>query len=135
MTGITGKFGRVVTVISAVSVGHELRRWMINDTGDEVEMDGFDKTPNALSQYRKNIEIGLVGGTLDVVGRHNHDKKPYPYFYVGRAFSGSDYIFCGITSAVGFTVTGKITAVTPTQDLPTGADFGFKLFIEGISFA
>ena len=131
MTGITGKFGRVSSIIASVQVEHELRRWQMTETGDQVEMDGFAKTANALGQYRKNIEVGLVGGTARCTGRWNNSKKPYPYFFVGREFAGgTDYVLLGITSTVGFTCTGKITNVTPSQDLPTGADFEFELFIE-----
>lgn len=135
MTGITGKYGRVASIISSVQVNHEFSNWSISDTGDEVPMDGFDKTPNALGQYRKNIEIGLVGGKAKIRGRWNSAKTPYPYFYVGRYFGDGDTIFLGVTSAVGFTIVGKVTAVTPSSDLPTAADFEFEVFIEAITFA
>lgn len=135
MVGVTGKYGRLASIIGGVQVNHEFSNWSITDTGDQVPMDGYEKTPNSLGQYRKNIEIGLVGGTVKFKGRWNTAKTPYAVFYVGREFNNGAALFCGITAAVGFTITGKVVAVTPSDELTSAADFEAEVFIEAIGFA
>lgn len=103
-------------------------------------MDGYDKTANSLGQFRKNIAIGLVGGTATISGRWSRSVAPYPYFYAGKEFldptnnQTGNYLFLGNDETIGFYVWGKVVSSKPKNELTGGADFEFEFFIEGITF-
>lgn len=130
MTPLAGKLARLTTVISGTTVQHEFTDWALSINGDVIDVDGFEKTADADGSYWKSILIGLVGGEVDFEGRYNSAKTPTTSFKPSYAYTS---LFCGLTSAIGFTLTGKCTQIGASTNVKDAGKVKGKFFVEGVT--
>lgn len=129
MTGIAGKLGRVETVVSAVTTDHEFTDWMLGLETDIVEMDGFEKTADADSQYWKNGIAGLNGGESNMKGRWNTAKRPTIAFRPGIA---PTTLSLGLNlSSVFFVIPTIFRRIRASTNVKQAADFEADTFVNG----
>lgn len=129
MTGIAGKLGRFETIISAATVDHEFSDWMLGLEADIVEMDGFEKTADADSNYWKNGLAGLCGGDASVRGRWNTAKRPTIGLRPG--ITPTTVTFGLNLSTVCFVVPSIIRKIEATQNVKEAANFTATIFVNG----
>ncbi len=131
MTAVAGKIGRFTTIISAATVQHEFEDWKLRLENDLIPVPGFEMTADADSQYWIPYIAGLNTGQADYEGSWNTAKNPTTSFKSGK----SDYtsIFLGISTAVGFTCTGKNKSISPSQNVKQAGKFAGVFQIEGVT--
>lgn len=130
MTPLAGKLARLQTVIAGVTVNHEFSDWSLSINGDVIDADGFEKPADADGNYWKSILIGLVGGEVDFEGRYNSAKTPTASFKPSTSYTS---LFCGLTSAIGFRLTGKCTQIGVSTSVKDAGKVKGKFFVEGVT--
>jgi hypothetical protein len=131
MTPLAGKLGRLRTVISATTVDHEFENWNLGLSAEMVEVNGFEKTADADSNYWNSYLVGLCTGEANYSGKWNTAKNPVTSFKPGLATYTS--LYCGLTSAVGFTLTGKNKSIKASTNVKQAGLFEGVFVVEGVT--
>lgn len=131
LTPIAGKLGRVTTVISATTVQHEFEDWQMELRSNMIPVNGFEKTADADSAYWENYLSGLNTGRVNLSGWFNTAKLINASFKAGK----SDYtsLFCGMSTMVGFTLTGKCESINASQNVAQAGRCGVVWLVEGVT--
>ncbi len=133
MTPLAGRLARLQTVISATTVAHEFEDWDLTLNSNLIPVPGFEIAADGDGNTFNKYLAGLVDGEANFNGRMNSAKNPTASFKPGVAHTYTS-LFCGYTSAIGYTLTGKskgIRAGTRVQDAGT---FGGSFQIEGVTY-
>ncbi len=131
LTPIAGKLGRLQTVISAATVAHEFEDWRLELRCNMIAVNGFEKTADGDSAMWENYLAGLNTGRVNYEGWFNTAKLGNTSFKAGK----SDYtsLYCGFTTAVGFTMTGKNESINAGTNVAQAGKFGGVWLVEGVT--
>lgn len=133
LTALHGKTGRLQSVISGpTSVNHEFEDWDLSLEAEMVEVNGFEKSADSDGNYWNSYLVGLNSGLANFAGRHNTSKNPTSSFKPGSAYTYTS-LFCGISSSVGFTVTGKCKSIGSDQKFKGVGGFKGSFQVEGVT--
>lgn len=132
MTPLAGKVGRLRTVISATTVDHEFEDWNMSLKAEMLPADGFEKTADSDGNYWQSYLVGLNTGEANFGGLWNTAKTPTASFRPGSAYTYTS-LFCGISTSVGFTLTGKCSSIEASQNVKQKGMFKGTFQIEGVT--
>mgnify|MGYP001232398950 CR=1 FL=1 len=132
LTPIAGKVARLQTVISATTVAHEFEDWTLSLKSEMIECNGFEKTADSDGNYWNSYLVGLSSGEASFGGAWNSAKLPTTSFRPGSAYTYTS-LFCGISTSVGFTLTGKCSAIEASTNVKQKGMFKGTFQIEGVT--
>lgn len=133
--------GKVGAVILSGPVSLFMRDWNLSLEADIIPADTYEKTTSN-SQYFKTGLVGLIGGEATVSGLWENATN---LMYSGTALairagklirSGQTHttVFLGVTTTIGFTLTGIIRRINPSSRVDGGNEFSFTLFVEDVAY-
>ncbi len=125
--------GRLQTVISATTVAHEFSDWNMTLNSNLIEVPGFEKAADGDGNVFNSYLAGLCDGEADFEGRWNSAKNPVASFKPGVAYVYTS-LFCGLTTAIGFTLTGKSKSIKAGTKVKDAGTFGGSFQIEGVTY-
>lgn len=136
-TPLAGKTGRVGWGATNLF----MKDWSLTVEADLIPADGFEKTA-VVSEYYHDWIAGLHGGEATVSGLWDHQDAKYLsgaslLLRAGRtAASGGTVasVFLGLTTTIGYTLTGIIRRINPTNDVAGAAMFSFTLAVSGVTY-
>ena len=141
-TKLAGKKGRV----SWGSNNLSMKSWSLPLKADMLNADTYEKTVNAGDgQYYHEYIVGLVGGEASIEGlwdntANQHLSGPTLKLQPGALIQASGgavvsvFLCFDTVSGVGYTITGKISGITPKGDVAVTNDFGFTLQVEAVAY-
>jgi hypothetical protein len=132
LTPLAGKAARLQTVISAVTVNHEFEDWGLSLKTELIEVNGFEKTADADGNYWNAYLQGLNSGQADFGGKYNSSKTFTTSFKPGVSLTYTS-LYCGLTTAIGFTLTGKCESINVTTAVKGAGQVKGVFQVEGVT--
>ncbi len=132
MTPIAGKLARLVTVISATTVAHEFEDWGLSLKTDLIEVNGFEKSPDADTNYWNSYLQGLNSGQADFGGKYNSAKTFTNSFRPGVSLVYTS-LYCGLSTSIGFTLTGKCESINVSTQVKQAGQVKGVFQVEGVT--
>jgi hypothetical protein len=139
LTPVAGKVGRFQTNISSTAVNHEFTNFELNLKAEQIECDGYEKTPDDDGNAWHGYLTCLAGGDWSGGGFWNTAKSPMASFHPGSAGPGSgtpvaySSLYLGITNTIGFTITGPCESVVASSDVSKGQMFKANGKVTGVT--
>lgn len=139
-TPLAGKSGSVRWGSSVGTVLY-FSEWNLSVEADIIPADTFEKTASN-SQYFKTGLVGLIGGEATISGLWENASSlmysgPVILARAGnllRSGGAATAVFLGVSTTVGFTVTGIIKRINPTSNVAAANMFSFSVFVEDVVY-